>query len=280
MQDKILLINDLPGYGKVALSAMLPVLSHMGFDAYNLPTAIVSNTLDYGQFDILDTTDHMERSIKVWNKLGFSFDAICTGFILTAGQVKLILDYCNEQMKYGTKLYVDPIMGDEGQLYHGVSEETISYMRSMCSHAEIIVPNLTEASFLAGMYEDKCDVTLDEAEELALKLHSEGARSVVITSVLSGGDYYVTCYDDVLKDIYHIPFEHIDVRFVGTGDIFSALLFGRMICGAELRKTVEYAVRVMRRLIEENESEADKFKGIPLEKNLDIIDEEWVKSFD
>ena len=53
-----------------------------------------------------------------------------------------------------------------------------------------------------------------------------------------------------------------------------------MICGAELRKTVEYAVRVMRRLIEENESEADKFKGIPLEKNLDIIDEEWVKSFD
>ena len=61
MQDKILLINDLPGYGKVALSAMLPVLSHMGFDAYNLPTAIVSNTLDYGQFDILDTTDHMER---------------------------------------------------------------------------------------------------------------------------------------------------------------------------------------------------------------------------
>ena len=84
MQDKILLINDLPGYGKVALSAMLPVLSHMGFDAYNLPTAIVSNTLDYGQFDILDTTDHMERSIKVWNKLGFSFDAICTGFILTA----------------------------------------------------------------------------------------------------------------------------------------------------------------------------------------------------
>ena len=38
MEDKILLVNDLPGYGKVALSAMLPVLTHMGFDAYNLPT--------------------------------------------------------------------------------------------------------------------------------------------------------------------------------------------------------------------------------------------------
>lgn len=280
MEDKILLVNDLPGYGKVALSAMLPVLTHMGFDAYNLPTAIVSNTLDYGKFDILDTTDHMKKSIGVWNELGFSFDAICTGFILTAEQVKLILDYCSSQMKYGAKLYVDPIMGDEGVLYHGVSKETISYMRSMCARAEIIVPNLTEAAFLAGMYEDKPDVTLEEAEELAMKLHSEGAKSIVITSVLSGGKYYVTCYDDSVGEIYHIPFEHINVRFVGTGDIFSAVVFGRMIRGGELRKTVEYAVRVMRRLIEENEDEADKFKGIPLEKNLDIIDEEWVKSFD
>lgn len=31
MESKqILLINDLPGYGKVALAAMMPVLAHMG----------------------------------------------------------------------------------------------------------------------------------------------------------------------------------------------------------------------------------------------------------
>ncbi len=279
MEDKILLINDLPGYGKVALSAMLPVLSHMGFDAYNLPTAIVSNTLDYGKFDILDTTDHMAKSIEVWNELGFSFDAICTGFILTAEQVRLILDYCREQMKFGTKLYVDPIMGDEGKLYNGVSDKTISYMRSMCSCAELIVPNLTEAEFLTGLYEDKEDVTKEEAEEMCIKLHDMGAKNVVITSVQISGKYYVTCYDDTEKCIYHVPFDHIDVRFVGTGDIFSAVLFGRIIRGAELKTAVEYTVRVMRRLIEENESEVDKFKGIPLEKNLGIIDEEWVKCF-
>ena len=28
---QLLLINDMCGYGKVALSAMLPVLSHMGY---------------------------------------------------------------------------------------------------------------------------------------------------------------------------------------------------------------------------------------------------------
>lgn len=42
MGKQVLLINDLAGYGKVALSAMIPVLSHMGHNIYNLPTAIVS----------------------------------------------------------------------------------------------------------------------------------------------------------------------------------------------------------------------------------------------
>lgn len=70
----ILIINDMPGYGKVALAAMLPILSHMGHNIYNLPTALVSNTLDYGKFTILDTTDYMKKSIAVWKELGFSFD--------------------------------------------------------------------------------------------------------------------------------------------------------------------------------------------------------------
>ena len=32
---QLLLINDMCGYGKVALSAMLPVLSHMGYRIHN-----------------------------------------------------------------------------------------------------------------------------------------------------------------------------------------------------------------------------------------------------
>ena len=80
-QTRILLINDMAGYGKVALSVMIPVLSHLKFETFNLPTALVSNTLDYGQFDILDTTEYMENTLLVWKKLMFSFDAICTGSV-------------------------------------------------------------------------------------------------------------------------------------------------------------------------------------------------------
>ena len=47
-RTQILLINDMAGYGKVALSVLLPLLSHLKYEPFNLPTALVSNTLDYG----------------------------------------------------------------------------------------------------------------------------------------------------------------------------------------------------------------------------------------
>ena len=88
----ILIINDMPGYGKVALAAMLPILSNMGHSVYNLPTALVSNTLDYGKFTILDTTDYMVKAIEVWKQLGFQFDCITTGFLASSAQVGIIRD--------------------------------------------------------------------------------------------------------------------------------------------------------------------------------------------
>ena len=71
MSKKLLLINDMAGYGKVALSAMIPVLSHMKYEVFNLPTAIVSNTLDYGKFNIQDTTEYIKGTLSVWKELGW-----------------------------------------------------------------------------------------------------------------------------------------------------------------------------------------------------------------
>ena len=110
MSKKLLLINDMAGYGKVALSAMIPVLSHMKYEVFNLPTAIVSNTLDYGKFDILDTTDYMKNAIAVWEQLGFEFDAISTGFIVSKEQTQLVTEFCKARAEKGVTIFTDPIM--------------------------------------------------------------------------------------------------------------------------------------------------------------------------
>ena len=87
---QILLINDVVGYGKVGMGAMLPILSYLGIPTYSLPTALVSNTLDYGKFNIQDTTEYIRGTLPVWKKLGFSFDAICTGLMFSDEQAKLV----------------------------------------------------------------------------------------------------------------------------------------------------------------------------------------------
>lgn len=94
---QILLINDMAGYGKVATAAMLPILSYMGHPTYNLPTALVSNTLDYGDFNILDTTDYIRGVFPVWKRLGFKFDAIATGFIASERQADIVSSWCRSR---------------------------------------------------------------------------------------------------------------------------------------------------------------------------------------
>ena len=143
MKQQILLVNDIAGYGKVATAAMLPILSYYGFPVYNLPTCLVSNTLDYGKFNLLDTTDYIQGVFPVWRELGFSFDAIATGFIASERQAKIVSAYCKEEAAKGTTIFVDPIMGDEGKLYNGVTEKAISCMREMLSVAHLTYPNYT-----------------------------------------------------------------------------------------------------------------------------------------
>ena len=180
----ILIINDMPGYGKVALAAMLPILSHMGHNIYNLPTALVSNTLDYGKFTILDTTDYMKKSIAVWKELGFSFDCITTGFLASAEQVDIIRAFIESQRKEDLLVMTDPIMGDEGKLYNGVTEETVENMRRLIGVADVIVPNLTEAEFLTERYRGAEALDRHQAREVVDALLACGPRSVVITSGL------------------------------------------------------------------------------------------------
>lgn len=277
MEDNknILIINDMPGYGKVALAAMLPILSNLGHSVYNLPTALVSNTLDYGKFTILDTTDYMVKAIDVWKQLGFQFDCITTGFLASAAQVGIIRDFIASQKKEGLLVMTDPIMGDDGKLYNGVTEETVENMRRLIGVADVIVPNLTEAQFLTGLYEGKEALNKEEARRVVDGLLAFGPRSVVITSGVAqeSGDHVVWGYDGATQTYFTIPFRFIKVHFPGTGDMFSAVLVGELLGGKPLRPAVKRAMDVLERLIFLEQDEIEKNKGIRIEKFLSVLKE-------
>ncbi|MCR5536332.1 MAG: pyridoxamine kinase [Succinivibrio sp.] len=271
MEKSILLINDMPGYGKVALSAMFPVLAHLGFHVFNLPTALVSNTLDYGKFHILDTTDYMRKSIQVWQELKFKFNAIATGFIVSEEQVQLISDFCRSSKNEGLKIFTDPIMGDEGKLYNGVTERTIDYMRSLIAMADYIVPNHTEACYLTGTPYPKDTHTQSEVRALIDALRELCPGTVLITSVSCEGRRGVYGYDKQSGEYFALPYSEIPVRFPGTGDLFSAVFIGYVLQGAPLQQCIQAAMDVVATLIARNQQREDKYVGLPIESNLDLI---------
>ena len=271
VKTHLLLINDMCGYGKVATAAMLPILSYMGVPTFNLPTALVSNTLDYGKFNILDTTDYIKGVFPIWRELGFSYDAIATGFIASERQARLISQYCREEAMGGATIFVDPIMGDEGKLYNGVTPATIQSMREMVAVADLIYPNHTEACYLTGHTFNPEGVTHEEAHELLDKLRAIGAKSVLITSIPVEGRHCVAGYNHTDDEYFLLDYTEIPVHFPGTGDIFSAVLIGHLLNGDKLKAACRKAMDAVYQLIDLNKDNADKNRGIPLERYLDIL---------
>ncbi|MBQ8554732.1 MAG: bifunctional hydroxymethylpyrimidine kinase/phosphomethylpyrimidine kinase [Clostridia bacterium] len=271
MGKHILLVHDMTGYGKVALAALMPVLSHMGHHLYTLPTAIVSNTLDYGQFEIHEMTDYMRNTLKVWKNLGFSFEAVSTGMIFSDEQAELVSGLCRESAAKGVTVFVDPVMGDEGKLYNGVTEKTVEHMRAMASVADYLIPNYTEAAYLARAA-IRDDLTRAEADALVDSLRDMGAKSVLITSAKVEGAYCVVGYDHQAGERFLLPFEMVPVFFSGTGDIFNGVMTGRVLDGDSLPMAVQKAMDAVRIMILRNKDNEDHYVGIPIETCLEVLD--------
>ncbi len=272
---QILLINDVVGCSHVGMVAMMPILTYMGHPTYNLPTALVSNTLDYGQFNILETTDYMRDTLPVWQRLGFHFDAVCTGLMFSEEQARLVGDYCATLRRGGTTVFVDPIMGDGGRLYNGISVRHVELMRQMVGVADLTFPNYTEACYLANLPFKADGMTWDEARRLMDAIAALGAHAVVVTSAKVDGQTCVIGRRDIPTDsddrYFRIDYEEIPVAFHGTGDIFSAVLIGHLLNGRPLQESTATAMSVVSGLIARNRGQNDTCRGIPIEQCLDLL---------
>lgn len=271
MNRKLLLISDLAGYGKVGMSAMFPILAKAGINTFNLPTALISNTFAYGQFEVLDTTEYMERTLSTWERLNFSFDIICIGYITSTKQANLVLDYVQSQKENGAFIFLDSIMGDDGELFSGLSQQTVENMKKLCAVSDIIIPNFTEAAFLANMQPQSKN--LDEKDSLYLlhSLRDLGAKSIIITSARVNSRIVVLGYDGQSNRQFILPVNYIPVNIPWAGDIFTALVISRIFTGADLEKAVEFAMRNIEILIARNRTIEDINQGILLEKSLELL---------
>ena len=183
-------------------------------------------------------------------------------------QAQLVSDYCREQAAGGTKIFVDPVMGDGGSLYNGLSMQQVEIMQRVVAVADLTFPNYTEAALLTGIPYQKSGISSDEARQMLKKLQEIGAKSVLITSCIIDGQHCVVGFNHLDNEFFQLNYEEIPGQFHGTGDLFSAFLIGYLLNGKPLKEATRQTMDAVSRLISLNKDLDDKYRGILVEQFL------------
>lgn len=273
---KVAAIHDLSGYGRAALTAIIPTLSTMGIQVCPLPTAILSNhTGGFNCHSYVDLTDSMEDYIEAWKKNGFSFECIYTGFLGSTRQIDIVSDFIDYFGNEENLVVVDPVMGDNGRLYSSFDEDIIPRMRKLAAKADLLTPNYTEAAFLLGEEEKPEAFDDEEAKRWLRKLSDLGPEIVVITSAPNPENEENTCvaaYDRGTGRFWKAGCKYIPASYPGTGDTFTSVVIGSLLNGDSLPVALDRATQFISQCIKASYGfDEPKRNGVLLERELGIL---------
>ena len=229
---RVAAIHDLSCFGRCSLTIALPVLSAMGCQCCPLPTALLSAHTGFTGGSFLDLTEEMQRIADHWTRIDIHFDGIYSGFLGSAAQIGTVRQFIGRFRGTGL-VVIDPVLGDHGQAYRTCTPELCNGMRRLAESADIITPNLTEASLLLEQSYETIQA-IDPAETVR-RLSLEGRRSVVLTGYSTGdGQTGALCFDRADGSIQAVQVQRVPRDFSGTGDLFTSVLTGAMVKGVPL----------------------------------------------
>lgn len=255
---RIAAIHDLSGFGRCALTIVIPVLSAMGVQCCPLPTALLStHTGGFQGNTFLDLTDQMGPVAAHWKAEDVTFDGIYTGFMSSVEQIAKTAEFIRSFRSPGCPVLIDPVMGDHGRTYRTYSPEMCRAMAELAAEADVITPNRTEAALLLG--EDYENLQLDgeaDCRRWCEALSLEGRRSVVLTGVsLTAGTVGAVCFDRDRGTVDFVSAPLVEGQFHGTGDLFASVLAGGLVRGWSLAEAAglaaEFVSQCARRTWEE-----------------------------
>ncbi|XP_014005620.1 pyridoxal kinase-like isoform X2 [Salmo salar] len=209
------------------------------------------------------------NSVQFSNHTGYSH---WKGQVLTADELHVLYEgiKLNNVHHYDYVLTVcDPVLGDHGSMYVPENLHPV-YKNKVVPVADIITPNQFEAELLTG----KNISTEKDAVEVMDLLHKMGPDTVVITSSdlpSRLGDRFLvslgsqrTLMPDGTKSTQRVRMEipKVDAVFVGTGDLFAAMLLAwTHHYPNDLKTACEKTFSVMHHVIKRTISYAHELAG-------------------
>ena len=188
---------------------------------------------------MLDTTDMMKPYIDAWEKVDIFLDAIYSGFLGAPEQVDSI------QRLYAlfpnALRIVDPVMGDHGKVYPTYTKELCDAMTNLADGADILTPNLTEASIILGTEYTGQNVSVEEVESTINMLRNRGAKNVIIKGVDREDGFLRNYVAGRNTPLTEFVVEKLPVMLHGTGDLFCSCVTAAIMAEKSLDTAVDFA---------------------------------------
>ena len=254
MNKKILTIQDISCYGQCSITVALPIISAWGYETAILPSAILStHTSGFKNFTVHDLSNEIPKIINHWKNEGIKYDALYAGYLGEVSHVDLVIQIKNELLNKDAFFVLDPVMGDDGELYPAFDMNYVKAIRRLVKEADIILPNLTEACFLT---DTEYKESYDEAyiKDIVNKLIALGAKKIVLTGIAYEKEATgVFVYDG--NEYHHFVHQKINKSYHGTGDVYASTFLGAYMGHQDLTKSAitasEFVVEAIKNTLDD-----------------------------
>lgn len=264
---RVAAVHDLCGYGKCSLGVAIPVLSAAGIDVCPVPTSLFSAHTKFSTFFMHDTTAILGDYLNAWQQEGVDLDGIYSGFLGSAEQVAIIRRLYDEYPK--ALRIVDPVMGDGGAKYPTYTDEMCEATKGLIDGADLLTPNLTEASILTGIDYEGQDVSADQVKRLADALLSMGAKTVIIKGVVHDDGLIRNYAFSKGQEPVEVASQLVPYMLHGTGDLYASAVTAAIFAGKSLYEALVFAGSFVHDALEITPAQPDyETRGVSFEPLL------------
>ena len=145
-------------------------------------------------------------------------------------------------------------------------------MKGLVDGADVLTPNLTEASIITGIPYESQDVDEAYVRRMMDALLGMGAKSVVLKGVVHEGEKIIRNYVAVANGDgapEEISGELLPYMLHGTGDLFASGLVAAIYAGRDLLSSVSFASELVRHAMQITPEQPDyEVRGVSFESVL------------
>ena len=272
MQKRVVAIHDISCFGKCSLTVALPIISAAGIETAVIPTAVLStHTGGVKNYTVRDLSEDIVPIARHWKSEGITADAVYTGYLCSKEQIYLAMEAARLISRKNTVIITDPVMADNGRLYSGFTPDYPDFMLKLCSAADIITPNITEAALMLGVKYREGPYDSDYINALLEGLFVKTNSKIVLTGV---------CFDEkkIGAAVYdgenraYVFSEKVNGAYHGTGDIFVSTLTAALMNGRSLKASAQIAANFTAACIKKTmEDKTDPRYGVRFEAQIPLL---------